>query len=73
MEKLNSAGVQYFGTKNRYNYDKLQLRIDHDAKTYEKGIFTHIAKRETVSAPELSRICEALDKMGYKAKKERAT
>lgn len=66
MEKLNAAGVQYFGTKNRYNYDKQQLRIDHDAKTYEVGIFTHISKRETVSAPELRRICEILGKMGYK-------
>lgn len=63
--KLDSEGVQYFGTKNQFNYDKQQLRIDHDAKTYEKGMFTHIARRETVSTPELRRIVKRLDGMGY--------
>ena len=64
--KLDSEGIQYFGTKNQFNYDKQQLRIDHDAKTYEKGMFTHIARRETVSTPELRRIIKRLDDMGYK-------
>ena len=64
--KLDSEGIQYFGTKNQFNYDKQQLRIDHDAKTYEKGMFTHIARRETVSTPELRRIIKRLDGMGYK-------
>lgn len=65
ISKLDASGVQYFGTKNQFNYDKMQLRIDHDAKTYEKGMFTHIAKRETVSTPELHRIISRLDDMGY--------
>ena len=65
ISKLDTDGVQYFGTKNQFNYDKMQLRIDHDAKTYEKGMFTHIAKRETVSTPELHRIISRLDDMGY--------
>lgn len=64
--KLDTSGIQYFGTKNQFNYDKQQLRIDHDAKTYEKGMFTHIARRETVSTPELRRIIQRLDDMGYK-------
>ena len=65
-KKLDAEGIQYFGTKNQFNYDKQQLRIDHDAKTYEKGMFTHIARRETVSTPELRRIIKRLDDMGYK-------
>ena len=66
VSKLETIGIQYFGTKNQFNYDKQQLRIDHDAKTYEKGMFTHIARRETVSTPELRRIIQRLDDMGYK-------
>lgn len=64
--KLAAEGIQYFGTKNQFNYDKQQLRIDHDAKTYEKGMFTHISRRETVSTPELRRIVKRLGDMGYK-------
>lgn len=64
--KLEKEGIQYFGTKNKYNYDKIQLRIDHDNKTYQLGAFTHISKRETVSTPELKRIIERLKEMGYK-------
>lgn len=64
--KLEKEGIQYFGTKNQYNYDKMQLRIDHDNKTYQLGAFTHISKRETVSTPELKRIIERLKELGYK-------
>lgn len=64
--KLEKEGIQYFGTKNQYNYDKIQLRIDHDNKTYQLGAFTHISKRETVSNPELKRIIEILKELGYK-------
>lgn len=70
ISKLDTSGVQYFGTKNQFNYDKKQLRIDHDAKTYETGLFTHIAKRQTVSSPELNRIINRLDDMGYKETKK---
>ena len=65
-EDLEKEGIQYFGTKNQYNYDKMQLRIDHDNKTYQLGAFTHISKRETVSTPELKRIIERLKELGYK-------
>lgn len=64
--ELEKEGIQYFGTKNQYNYDKIQLRIDHDNKTYQLGAFTHISKRETVSTPELKRIIERLKELGYK-------
>ena len=64
--KLEKEGIQYFGTKNQFNYDKLQLRIDHDNKTYQLGAFTHIAKRQTVSGPELRRIIKRLEDAGYK-------
>lgn len=64
--ELEKEGIQYFGTKNQYNYDKMQLRIDHDNKTYQLGAFTHISKRETVSTPELKRIIERLKELGYK-------
>lgn len=63
--ELEKEGIQYFGTKNKYNYDKIQLRIDHDNKTYQLGVFTHISKRETVSTPELKRIIKRLKEMGY--------
>ena len=64
--KLEKEGIQYFGTKNQFNYDKLQLRIDHNNKTYQLGAFTHIAKRQTVSGPELRRIIKRLEDAGYK-------
>ena len=64
--KLEKDGIQYFGTKNQFNYDKLQLRIDHDNKTYQLGAFTHIVKRQTVSGPELRRIIKRLEDAGYK-------
>lgn len=63
--ELEKEGIQYFGTKNQYNYDKMQLRIDHDNKTYQLGVFTRISKRETVSTPELKRIIKRLKEMGY--------
>ena len=64
--RLEKEGIQYFGTKNQFNYDKLQLRIDHDNKTYQLGAFTHIAKRQTISRPELKRIIKRLEDAGYK-------
>lgn len=64
--KLEKEGIQYFGTKNQFNYDKLQLRIDHDNKTFQLGAFTHISKRQTVSGPELRRIIKRLEDAGYK-------
>lgn len=57
--------MRYYGIKNQFNYDVMQIKIDDAAKTFETGIFTLISKAQTVTHKRLKEIIGDLKLAGY--------
>lgn len=56
--------IKYYGFKNKYNYDILQIRIDFENKTYRLGQFTHLSKGEVITRKSFYDKIEELKLMG---------
>lgn len=58
--------IEYFGIRNKFNYDVIQLKVDNVNKTYEKGQFKILHKDNIVTRKEFDKKIEDLKAKGYK-------
>lgn len=60
--------IKYYGFKNKYNYDVLQIRIDFENKTYKTGQFKILSKNDILTRKSFYNKIEELEGMGFKNK-----
>ena len=58
--------IKYYGFKNKYNYDVLQIRIDFENKTYKTGQFKILSKSDILTRKSFYNKIEKLKEMGFK-------
>ena len=58
--------IKYYGFKNKYNYDVLQIRIDFENKTYKTGQFKILSKSDILTRKSFYNKIEELKETGFK-------
>lgn len=59
--------IKYYGFKNKYNYDVLQIRIDFENKTYKTGQFKILSKSDILTKKSFYNKIEELKESGFKS------
>lgn len=63
--------IKYYGFKNKYNYDVLQIRIDFENKTYKTGQFKILSKSDILTRKSFYNKIEELKEMEFKNENEK--